>query len=598
MNSQGYISKFMPQSLLFHPDFTEGTWTMNALSSGIEEIILDSGQIIGSITSQTMGTASITSVIGTYVQKASYTSDINFRTNGQNYLISENSTVRITSEQPCSISGSTSISYSIGDYDRTVPSWISVDSQTGIITIETPIISSETKYNFYLNSAVSGISHSIQKLIGLTVLKWVASNCLKCSNTSGTIWQIWNSSYILSSGVWIFPTSSKTSTQDSELSIDTPKVLKITVISVIFTTALYSSFTISMNPSSIIAVWLAVEQYQMYLLLLITRAFIPEDIKTVVKGLDFWTNIYEYIPYKENGLFFSFFKSFEFDLTNPPLRDLEINYNSTFANMYSFIAWLMLLILFYLIILLLNKLFSKWKENKSCWYRALYKIVSKITAIMTFSVFIRNFLEITQFVMLSSINELHVFDTSSLLRIVSLIYAMLMIFAFLWTFGTTLFLTFSSYKTNEGHHSMLGELINSLQNNTKSKFYAVLILTRKLFFVLVLVILDSIESKKIIFILSCFQVGYTAYVAVVRPYNSIKLNIYEIINEVDYTLHLICLMFFNTKDDWNDISTSIYMWTLAINAMIVFVIVFSKAYSIIFSCVYYPNCSMNYEKVE
>ena len=408
MNSQGYISKFMPQSLISHPDFTEGTWTMNALSSGIEEITLDSDQIIGSITSQTMGTSSITSAIGTYVQKASYTSDVNFRTNGQNYSISENSTVRIASEQPCSISGSTSISYSIGDYDRTVPSWISIDSQTGIITIKTPIISSETKYNFYLNSAVSEISNSIQKLIGLTVLKWEASNCLKCSDTSGTICQIWNSSYIISSEMWSSPTSSKTSIPNSELSIDTPKALKITVISAIFTTALYSSFTIWVNPSSIVAVWLAVEQYQMYLLLLTTRAFIPEDIKTVVKGLDFSSNIYEYIPYKKMGLYF--FKNFEFDLTNSVLQDLEINFNSTFANMYSFIASLIFLITFYLIILLLNKLLSKWKENKSCWYIAPYKTVSKIAAIMTFSVFIRNFLEITQFVMLSSINELHVFD--------------------------------------------------------------------------------------------------------------------------------------------------------------------------------------------
>ena len=158
-----------------------------------------------------------------------------------------------------------------------------------------------------------------------------------------------------------------------------------------------------------------------------------------------------------------------------------------------------------------------------------------------------------------------------------MVYAILMIIAFLCLFATTIFLTFSSYKTNEGHHSILGELVNNLQNNTKSKFYSVLILIRKLFFVLVLIILDSIESKKIIFILSCFQVGYTAYVVVVRPYNSITLNIYEIINEVDYSLHLIYLMFFNTKDDCNDISTSIYMWTLAINAIIVFVIVFSKA---------------------
>ena len=45
----------MPQSISAHPDFqTAATWTMNILPSGTEEIVADSGQTIGAVTTQTV----------------------------------------------------------------------------------------------------------------------------------------------------------------------------------------------------------------------------------------------------------------------------------------------------------------------------------------------------------------------------------------------------------------------------------------------------------------------------------------------------------------------------------------------------------------
>ena len=45
----------MPQSISAHPDFqTAATWTMNILSSGTDDIVADSGQTIGAVTTQTI----------------------------------------------------------------------------------------------------------------------------------------------------------------------------------------------------------------------------------------------------------------------------------------------------------------------------------------------------------------------------------------------------------------------------------------------------------------------------------------------------------------------------------------------------------------
>ena len=45
----------MPQSIFTHPDFqTAATWLMNLLASGTEDIVADSGQTIGAVTTQSV----------------------------------------------------------------------------------------------------------------------------------------------------------------------------------------------------------------------------------------------------------------------------------------------------------------------------------------------------------------------------------------------------------------------------------------------------------------------------------------------------------------------------------------------------------------
>ena len=95
----------------------------------------------------------------------------------------------MTPNLPCSISGSTSISFSIGDYITAAPSWVTIDAQTETLTIKSPIVSSERKYSFYINSAKSGYANPTQIPITLIIPKWSPSNCLKCVNSSGDIWE-------------------------------------------------------------------------------------------------------------------------------------------------------------------------------------------------------------------------------------------------------------------------------------------------------------------------------------------------------------------------------------------------------------------------
>ena len=402
------------------------------------------------------------------------------------------------------------------------------------MTIESPNLSSDRKYSFYLNSAISGYANPVQILKTLVISK-------------GT---------------------------SPETSIDqTAYVVSAVVGSAIGAAITYLLFKSLTNASSIVVVWIAFEQLQMFLLLLLIKVFIPKEIRTVIKGLDFASNIYEYVPFKNLGLYPSFLKSFEFELTNPALTDLGINYNSTFANMYSAIVSFIFMIILYLLMLLLKMLWSKRRENQSCWRIFANKVIEKILKIMIFDFFIRNSLEMSQFVLVSTSNEIYYLNISSLPRIISMIISLLMIVAFVWIVVIIIRLTFSSYKLDENKHNKLEEFIRNLQSNKKARFLSVLILLRKLLFVFILVILESIDSKIIVIVMSFFQVIYTAYCAIIRPYDRAKLNFFEILNEIFFTAFLISLIFLNTESKWNSALTSVYMWTLSLNAVVIFMIV-------------------------
>ena len=209
MGSNGYNSKFMLQSISVHPDFqTAAPWTMNSLSSGTEDIVADSGQTIGAVTTQTVSAPVYTNLTVTYIPGASYTSDVSYLTADQTIYVLKNSATQIQPDLPCSISGSTSISFSTANYmTSTVPSWVAIDSVSGMLSINSPEVSLDTEYDFYINSAVSGASSSIQKLIKLIITNCSAKNWKKCITTSTSILtcETCLSGYVLSSGVWDIP---------------------------------------------------------------------------------------------------------------------------------------------------------------------------------------------------------------------------------------------------------------------------------------------------------------------------------------------------------------------------------------------------------
>ena len=121
---------------------------------------------------------------------------------------------------------------------------------------------------------------------------------------------------------------------------------------------------------------------------------------------------------------------------------------------------------------------------------------------MTFKYFIKNLLDVSQFVLISSTNEIYQHETSNTNRSISLTFVILMIFAYVFIFIWIQFLIFSSYRINKAEYNKLEELFRGIKSNKKSRNYVSALLLRRSLFVVMLIFCVSINSKVLIAILS------------------------------------------------------------------------------------------------
>ena len=150
---------------------------MIELPKGIEEITKDIKQYTLSLFTTSVSSQTITiSSIG-FVVISNYYSDVYFQTQDQSISTLENNYIQIILDLTCSSSGSTPISYSLVEYNgNSIPIWVSIDSTSGVLTLNTPDVSSDTEYSLSVSSIISGVSTPVLKHIKLSVQMCIVVN--------------------------------------------------------------------------------------------------------------------------------------------------------------------------------------------------------------------------------------------------------------------------------------------------------------------------------------------------------------------------------------------------------------------------------------
>ena len=416
--------------------------------------------------------------------------------------------------------------------------------------ISAPSVSVDTTYIFYVISKVSGVTNSIQKLVKLTVSNCQAENCQIWSSSSTSVWTDWNNGYSLRSGNWVKNTASEIS--------QGLRFTNVLIIGIIFVIVAMMSL---LNLSSMTSLWGMANQAQIFLLLLLTRAYIPIDLQNIITSTKFELNIASYINFQSFGFFGSILGEFNFKLSDQSLDSLNIKSDSSIFNISPTIILALMIVPLHLLVAIFYKLLPK-DEPKGRWKlikKLAKKFIKRFFLILTFGWYIRYIFETNQYILISSINEIYHINKSEPKKIISLIFAILTICA---CFGMILWvslLSLSSYEVLKDTHSYLGEIYNGVKTKKKNKLYVSILLIRRALFIALLFTLASIQSWLMISILSVIQFWYLTYIIIIRPFESKKDNMIEIINETFFLFLLCSLIFLNSKENWNSQITNVYI---------------------------------------
>ena len=394
-----------------------------------------------------------------------------------------------------------------------------------------------------MNAGITGVSQKIQKLIKLVVTNWTT----------------WGS--------------------------QTAKVLSMTVMSIVAVVFITSSISSVINLLSGSSIWSLINQVQLFFLLLLTRAYIPDDVKLVITGLKFALNPPSYFSFSSISTYNSALNNFNFELSNNSLSDIGVNSDSSVYNITPFIVTMLAMLAVHLVVLVFNKLLPKCRTDwRWGWLIKFVKwITEKLFNFLTFCFYIRVVLEMNQFLLICSVYEVNSFNASHLFRVISLGFAMLIIVTWIAISAFVFYLSASFYSVDESKHNKLGEFFNGLKMQRRFKLHAFMLMLRRIVFVTLLLTCGSVASRLLIGVLAFIQLIYLAYVCFMRPFWQIKNNLIEIVNDIYFLLLLSALIYFNVESYWSSTTTSIYMWSISSNTMTVFLITISKLFCKIYS---------------
>ena len=240
-------------------------------------------------------------------------------------------------------------------------------------------------------------------------------------------------------------------------------------------------------------------QFQLIMLLLLTKSNIPKSIVSYLSGLKVTTWSLNFIPFKDIPGFDKMVNGLDFILPDVELKYFGINSGSTFANNFSLIWIVLILITIHSLFLLIHKILIHKMKPKKKWVKCL-KITYQFFA---FNMYIRVVFEANVFLLLSSLSELYNWDTSSSSKIISLFFA----FVGGWICLSFISLSMINYSLHKDTKTMdnyipMKEFFSGINDKRMSRLYPTILIIRRILFIGWLIFGRSMNS----FTLVCLMI--------------------------------------------------------------------------------------------
>ena len=263
---------------------------------------------------------------------------------------------------------------------------------------------------------------------------------------------------------------------------------------------------------------------------------------------------------------------FRIDHSDETLHELSVDSLSTFYNLFFHLLVLLLIVILHLIFWLIK---SRWPDRKSdsCCVRLVYWTANQLWTLLTFTLYIRTILQISQFWILSSVSELHEANLNSRAMEFSFAIACISLWGIIAFSTLNATLSFKNYDHSVGPFK---EYFNGIKNTKLARMYNVVLVTRRVVLVTLMICLNHINKVHLVLAAVLYQVTHTGLIILVRPHTSVKDNINEIMIDLVFWVLLTILLHFYTEDRWNEVATSAYFYLLQFPGLFIFLTFISK----------------------
>ena len=130
-------------------------------------------------------------------------------------------------------------------------------------------------------------------------------------------------------------------------------------------------------------------------------------------------------------------------------------------------------------------------------------------------------------------------------------------------------------RRKEAAKGTLRELYSAMKTNFGSRIYISMFLVRRILFIVLLLSIKGYVIIKLIVMVVIQSIYYT-YLVRFRPFDDIKANIIEIINETSFCYFLLWLFYYNSKEVWSETTSSIMLTVILMNSLMALGVILGK----------------------
>jgi hypothetical protein len=483
------------------------------ISDGTSTFNIYSGYSVGTVVLNTENICSLDSVIY-------YTTDETLSVSaGTNFIIYPEVTWTTSS---------TTMTHDFSEYNGIpVPEWISIDASTGEVSGTSPWDADNIQYKMYIDTTISGVIN--QKL--LIVSNQGDPSC----NPQATNW--------------------------AKLATHFTQVLTILGISM-------SLGIFALSGAYPKGIWAIVEQIQLIILIISKEDFIPIDVEYYLKGnIDLLFNFVS-IPVFEIPFLAEISKWLDLEQKVNAASELELESRSTFKNHLTMIVIFLFALLFYLI----AKITPNCSGSNLSSY--LVKFRAKILFFFGYIFFVRFLLEAFLSLTLSSVAEIYQFEGGSHQKMISFIISIVFLFVWVALLLTSIFYSCKFRNQPLPPKFIFMEWFSGQRESKWAHLCTPLSLSRRLLFVLIIVLLSSEKRKFIFSTLICIQIIIWMHVILIRPFETTGDNILQIHIEAFITIAIVYFYPHSSKEKWSQRATDTFLGIIFANSWLIFIILF------------------------